>query len=101
MKNYPNLKKQLDKFVNGGLENLIVVLLGTYISMYIFGNYRNTKISKEWLDQVRETIFSNFAVISTKNKEMTSAEQIEFEDVSSNRYPLYCSGRENINYAYI
>ena len=95
------MKKTLDKFVHGGLENLIVVLLVTYVVNYIFGNYRNQKISANWLDSVRDTIYSNFAVITTKNQKLTSASQIEFEDVSSNRYPLYCSGRENINYALI
>ena len=50
LKDYPNLKKKLDKFVNGGLENLVVILLITYTANYVFGNYRNQKISSEWLD---------------------------------------------------
>lgn len=30
-----------------------------------------------------------------------SAKDIGFEDNSSNRYPLYCTGRENVNYVFI
>lgn len=96
----PKTKHYVDKFVNGGLEIFIVMALSVYSLTYFWGARRNKTLSRQWLDKLRPLLFANFAVVGTQGKQLTSAEQIDFEDSSSNVYRLYCSGREKLHYAY-
>lgn len=82
------------------MEITIALALITYTANYFFGLNRNKTLSGQWLDSLRQLLFSNFAVIGTAGKQLNSKEEIAFEDSSSNIFRLYCHGREKLHYAY-
>jgi Protein of unknown function (DUF1682) len=65
MKSHPILKKIYDLIARGGLEYVIAISLVVYGITYFQGIYRNKILSKKWLDEVRDFLFSNFSVIGT------------------------------------
>jgi hypothetical protein len=65
MNSHPILKKLYDLIARGGLEYFIAISLIVYGITYFQGIYRNKILSKKWLDEVRDFLFSNFSVIGT------------------------------------
>lgn len=81
----------------------MIVAVVLFAFNYMFGIRRNIAISQKWLEDVKQVIFLNFAIIGTGDeaKNIHHAEDIIFEDSDSNIYPLYASGRENLLYAFL
>jgi len=65
MKKYPMLEKIGYSIAQGGLEYFLIIAVAVYGINYTIGLRRNLVISKKWLDDVKQVIFLNFAVVGT------------------------------------
>ena len=62
--------------LEGGLENFLLASFIIYGINYAMGMHRNQKISAQWLDEVRQVIYQNYAVIGTDNQSLKNASEI-------------------------
>ena len=81
MKSYPMLEKVGYSIAQGGLEYFLIVAVLIYALNYSYGLRRNSTISQKWLDDVRQVIFLNFAIVGTGDdaKNLHHADDIKFE----------------------
>ena len=65
MQQYPLFNKVMYSIAQGGLEYFLIVSVAVYGINYTIGYRRNLVISKRWLDDVKQVIFLNFAMVGT------------------------------------
>lgn len=82
-----------DRWDSYYLEILMITGLVVYFINYIIGRSKNINIAENWLNENRQILDDNFALVGDTGKGLEDTNDEGFIKESESQYSVYCSGR--------